>query len=224
MSGTRSLGVLGTLLALAACGTPSAKTVDFAKNGKLIGDLPFVTARPGDRAVFLAPVVDIRPARLAEREGGLPVVYGPDSAWDRPVPEMVGDLLARELAESQVFQAVLPTATPDAVVVVPQLASFHMGTVENVRGASTLAEFAVNLQVYGPVGSDGVRPLWFERLYGDRQITQAQLVPENMFFVASGAVARSVNKLLVSLDGTNVGRTGVPLQLGTATEASAAPR
>jgi hypothetical protein len=45
-----------------------------------------------------------------------------------------------------------------------------------------------------------------------------------MFFVASGAVARSVNKMLVSLDGTNVGRTGVPLQLGTATEASAAPR
>ncbi|MFM1872103.1 MAG: hypothetical protein RL398_1525 [Planctomycetota bacterium] len=214
MKSPRAVLFSALVAGLVACGTPSTKTVDFAKNPKILADQPFVTGRPGDRAVFLAPVADLRSNRMPTREGAFPVVYAPDAAWDRPIAEMVGEVLSRELGESGVFGGLLDRATPDAVVIQPQLVSFCMGTIENLQGARTVAEFAVNLKVYGPAGADGERPLWFERLYGDRQVTEPQLVPDNMFFVAGSTIARSVTKMMVSLDGTNVGRHGVPLHLG----------
>ncbi|MCA8967691.1 MAG: hypothetical protein KDC48_22610 [Planctomycetes bacterium] len=195
--------------------------VDLAHNPKICGDLPFVTRAPGDRAVFVAPVVDSRHGALPAHDRGFPISYGPDAAWDRPVPDMVGELFERELGESGLFSQVSSSATPEAVVIQPELVSFSMGTMENIQGARTFAEVALKLRVFGPEGAAGERPLWFERVYGDRQVTEPQIKPANMFLLAGSTTMRSLAKVFSALDGTNVGRSGVPLVLGEPSTPSA---
>lgn len=200
------------------------KVVDLARNPVICADLPFATPAPGDRAVFVAPVVDGRRGQLPTHERGFPIYYGPDTAWDRPVTEMVGEVLQRELTESGLFAQLSTTASPQTIVIVPELTSFSMGAIESIHGARGFADVAVTLRVYGPEDAAGQRPLWLERVCSDRQVTQPQIKPANMFMLAGGATARSLAKALSLLDGSNVGRSGVPLQLGVPAEASSPTR
>lgn len=207
---------------LAGC-TSTRHEVDLARNPMICGDLPFATRAPGDRAVFVAPVIDARRGERPAHDRGFPIYYGPDSAWDRPVADMVGELLERELAESGLFAVVSPTASPEAVVIQPELVKFLMGSMENIHGARGFAEVALKLRVFGPSDAAGKRPLWFERVYGERQVAEAQIKPANMFFLAGGVTLQSLAKMMSSLDGINVGRSGVPLVLGETSEVGQQP-
>ncbi len=190
------------------------REVDLARNPQICGDVPFVTRAPGDRGVFVAPVVDNRRGAQPAHDRGFPISYAPDAAWDRPVTDMVGELFERELGESGLFAQVSSTALPESVVIQPELVSFSMGTMENIHGARTFAEVGLKLRVFGPADAAGTRPLWFERVYGDRQVTEPQVIPDNVFLLAGSTTMRSLAKVMSSLDSTNIGRSGVPLVLG----------
>src|SRR5688572_29562753 len=102
------LAVAAMALLAAGCLTPNY-TADFATNDVFYVDVPFRTKAPGDRAVFLAPVVDARdPTGLPTQEKGFPIAYGGDDFWERPVPEMLGEVLARQLTDSALFPRLVP--------------------------------------------------------------------------------------------------------------------
>lgn len=203
--------------------TSVPQEVDLAHNPKICADVPFTTRAPGDRTVFVAPVVDNRHGARPAHDRGFPIYYGPDSAWDRPLTDMVGELLVRELGESQLFAQVSPVATPEAVVLQPELVAFTMGSMENIHGARTFAEVALKLRVFGPADATGARPLWFERTWGDRQVTEPLIKPANMFLIAGNSTARSLAKVMSGLDSTNVGRSGMPLALAEPAAKSEVP-
>lgn len=194
---------------LPACASSTVRAVDFAVNPRLRPALPFTSAAPGDRVVFLAPVRDQRTTNPAER--GQAIAYGTDEVWDRPVPLMVGETLASELAESRIFARVVDQAAPQAVVIQPTLVAFAMATKEQVQGASALAEFRLELRVYGPCDAQGQRPLWWQEQFADRTVTEPALQPPNLFVLAGHTVVRGIGKALTGLDGSNVSRSGVPI-------------
>ena len=70
--------------------------------------------------VFVAPVRDERSgAMLPPHEGGCPIRYGTDEVWERPVVQMLSEVLQRQLADSELFPQVVEHADPAALVVVP---------------------------------------------------------------------------------------------------------
>jgi hypothetical protein len=57
--------------------------------------------------VCVLPVVDTRDAAtLPPAERGLPIRYGNDDFWERPVPEMLGEVLVRQLQDGALFTQV----------------------------------------------------------------------------------------------------------------------
>jgi uncharacterized lipoprotein YmbA len=209
-------------LVLTACTSPS-HVADFAANDVLYVDVPFVTKAPGDRAVFVAPVADARDGRaLPSHEKGFPIQYAGDEFWERPVTEMLGDVLARQLAASALFTAVSPHASADALVLKPSLVTFVGGANEAVSGARTFAEVALKVQVLGPAAADGKRSVLHEKVYGNRQTSALALKPVSPYRLYGPALQQTVAKLLAGLDGSNVARSNVPMDVGDApAEASA---
>lgn len=212
-----ALGALGA----AGCSVPGGPA-DFANNCELYSDVPFQTKAPGDRNVFVAPVVDARTGEgLPTSDRGFPIHYGDDAVWDRPVVEMVGEVLQRQLASSRLFPEVAPAASPESLVIVPTLVSFLAGAAESVGGSSSFAEVGLRLQVYGPAGSDGKRTLLHDQVYGNRQATGAAMTPPSPYRLACRAMQISMAKALAGLDGSNVGRSNVPIGDATPVPASA---
>jgi hypothetical protein len=199
-------------LVLTACASPS-HVADFASNDVLYVDVPFVTKAPGDRAVFVAPVADARDGRgLPSHEKGFPIQYAGDEFWERPVPEMLGDVLSRQLAASALFTAVSPHAAPEALVLKPSLVTFVGGANEAVSGARTFAEVALRVELH-------------ERVYGNRQTSALSLKPVSPYRLYGPALQQTVAKLLAGLDGSNVARSNVPMDVAappTPAEATAA--
>jgi hypothetical protein len=199
------------LLALAAC-TTTNQVADLANNEVLYRDVPFATKAPGDRAVFVAPVVDARDGRaLPAHDKGFPIQYVGDDFWERPVPQMLGDVLSRQLAASGLFTTVASQASPDALVLKPSLVTFVGGAHEAISGSRTFAEVAMRVQVLGPTGSDGKRAVLHEQVYGHRQASPLALKPVSPYRLYGPALQQAVAKLLAGLDGSNVARTHVPL-------------
>jgi hypothetical protein len=211
-------------LALAAACSTTNRTADLAKNDLLYMDVPFVTKAPGDRPVFVAPVADARePGKLPTVDRGFPIVYGGDDFWERPVPEMVGDVLQRQLEQSQLFAAVQPQVAPDGLVLKPTLLSFTTGMVEGMSGQRSLAEFSLRVQVYGPVAADGKRALLHEQIYLSQQTSPQELNPTSPYRLIGRAAQASIGKLMVQLDGSNIARSDVPADPAQPAEASAVP-
>lgn len=211
--------LLFTLLAV-ACSTPDTR-LDLAHNDRLYVDAAFHARSPGDCEVFVAPVVDARdPSKLPGRDGqGFPMQYGADAIWERPVPEMVGEVLEREIAASAVFAQVAHTATATTRIVQPRLVAFLIGAVERVEGAQAFAEVGIELQVLGPAGADGARPVLWKNTFGERQITPASMRPTSPYLLAGTALRSTMQKALVGLDASNVGRSHVPTAVDASTPA-----
>jgi hypothetical protein len=211
------------LFALAACQS-IGHVADFAVNELFYRDLEWRTKAPGDRAVCVLPVVDTRdPAALPTAERGLPIRYGSDDFWDRPVPEMLGEVLVRQLQDSALFTAVQEQATADALLVKPTLLRLANGAIEEMSGSRSFAEIALQLQVLGPAGADGKRVVLHEQTYGNRTITQNEINPTPSYLVLGRALRVTMQKVLTGLDGSNVARSTVPVEVGVPTEASALP-
>lgn len=212
--------VFGAALA-AGCSTAS-HVADLARNDELYHDVPFTTKAPGDRPAFVAPLVDARSQEpLPTQSRGFPITYGNDQVWERPVVEMVGEVLQRQLEASQLFPEVTAAAAPTTLVVVPSLVSFLSGAAEAIAGSSSFAEVGLRLQVFGPADGNGKRALLHDAVYGNRQATEAGLSPISPYRLLGRALQVSVGKALAGLDGSNVARSNVPLGVAVPVPASA---
>lgn len=199
------------LAVVAACAAPK-QVADFAANDNLCGELAFVSKLPGDRSVFVTPVVDERaPAVLPTGQDGYPILYDADGRWQRSPTEMMDELLRRELAASRIFAKEAASAKEADVVLVPSLVTFATGAMELDSGARALADVAVRVKAFGPVGQDGQRALLLDQVYADRATTEAALAPPSRFPLAGQVVRSSMLRMLQALDGSNVGRDGVPV-------------
>jgi hypothetical protein len=210
---------------LAACQAPR-QVADFARNDLFYRDTGFVTKAPGDRAAFVAPVVDARaPAELPTQDRGFPILYGGDELWDRPVGEMLAEVLQRELHASGLFAGTAERPRPDGLVVLPTLQTFTLGVVEGVTGGRSFAEVAFRLQVFGPAAGDGERPILHDKVYADKQTSDLALKPPSPYVLLGRALQRSLGRALTGLDGSNVARSHVPVvrQDGGAPAEAAAP-
>lgn len=204
------------LLAIAlfpACSTTN-DAVDLARNERLYADVPFTTKAPGDRPVFVAPVADARTAQdLPTQERGFPIAYGNDEVWERPVAEMVGEVLQRQFQQSGLFTAVLDAPRPDALVVKPSIVTFLAGAAESIAGSRSFAEVGVELQVFGPADAAGKRQLLLQAVYGNRQASDVSIKPVSPYRLIGRALQVSVGKVLTGLDGSNVSRSQVPIEV-----------
>jgi hypothetical protein len=77
--------------------------------------------------------------------------------------------------------------------------------------------------VLGPAGADGKRVVLHEQTYGNRTITQNEINPTPSYLVLGRALRVTMQKVLTGLDGSNVARSTVPVEVGVPTEASALP-
>jgi hypothetical protein len=214
------------VLVLAACASMN-RTPDFASNSIFYDDVPFKTKAPGDRAAFVTPVADARStAGLPAHERGFPITYCGDEFWERPIVEMLGDVLTRQFEDSGLFTAVTDRAAPEALVVRPHLVSWTSGAIEAMSGSSSFAEVAIRIQVFGPAAASGERPLWHDRVYHQRQSSDVALTPVSPYRLVGGVLRSTVAKVLAGLDGSNVGRSHVPFDAGaeSARPAEAATR
>lgn len=209
----RLLGLLLPLWFATACQTPN-DSADFASNDELYADVPYVTRSPGDRAVFVAPVVDQRSQRkqpLPTQHRGFPINYSDERVWERPVTVMVAEVLERQLRDSSLFAALEPTPSPQSLVVVPSLQSFHCGVAEAMAGSSAFAELAMRLQIYGPVGPDGRRALLLDESFADLRRSETMFEPITPYRLVGPALQNVMKQVLPTLDGSNVGRSSVPM-------------
>ena len=211
------------LLLATACGTTNY-AADLARNEVFYVDVPFVTKAPGDRAVFVLPVADARdPSKLPTGDRGFPIAYGGDDFWERAVTDMIAEVLQRQLQQSQLFAAVQSEASPQDLLLLPTLQAFTTARVEGMSGQRSLAEFSLKVQVFGPVGADGERPVWHDQTYLSQQTSPMQLNPTSPYRLIGIATQAAMAKLLRGLDGSNIARSDVPRAVNAPAEASAAP-
>lgn len=185
---------------------------DFAQNELFYADVSFATKAPGDRPVWVAPVIDARtPETLPTSERGFPIRYGGDEFWDRPVTTMLGEVLDRGFGNSQLFPAVQERASADALLVKPTLLAFTLGSTEAVAGSRSFAEIALRVQVLGPAAADGKRGLLHEQVYGHRVASEVGFKPVSPYLLVAPVLQTTMQKLLRGLDGSNVARSAVPI-------------
>jgi len=221
--------VLGLSLCAAMLGGCGAfdYTADFATNELFYADVPFRTKAPGDVAVFVTPIQDARDGTvLPLHERGFPIQYGTDDFWERPIADMVSDVLDRQLEDSDLFAEFVEQAGPDTVILKPTLVMFTVGAKEGMAGSMTFAEVGLRIEVLGPQAEDGERPLWHDHVYGNRQRTELQIKPVSPYRLIGRALQITMSNTLSGLDGSNVARSNVPVELpeNAAAEASAAKR
>lgn len=210
MASLRTALLFVSLAALPACHT--ASVADLAKNDTLYRFTTFVTKLPGDRAVFVAPVVEARSNEvLPAAQNGFPIAYDSDERWARQVTDMIDDVLRVELAQSRVFDAILAKPAADQLVLQPSLVGFSSGMMETDSGGRTLAEIGLRVQVFAPADADGKRAVLLDQIYGERQVSAPAMVPPSTYFLCGRALRITMQRLLAGLDGSNCGRTNVPL-------------
>ena len=205
--------VLAALLLPVGCSVLDY-SADFAENELFYADVPFRTKAPGDRPVFVTPIVDARvDTVLPVHEGGFPIAYGNDNFWERPVPEMFAEVLDRQLADSGLFPAVSEYATKDTLILKPTLVSFTTATMEQISGSRSVAEVGVRIEVLGPAGENGERPLWHDQVYGNRQLSERKVRPVSPYRLIGRALQLTMTNILGGLDGSNVARSHVPVEI-----------
>lgn len=209
MNRTPRRAFLLTLLAVPAC--QSAATADLAQNDSIYQATAYATRLPGDRTVFLAPLADERTAPVDAAAVDYPILYDADQRWERPVVDMVDEVLRREIEDSSVFAAVLAQPAAADVVLVPSLVAFATAAIEQESGGRALAEVGIRVRAYGAPGGDGARTLLLDQIFGDRTVTDIAFRTASRHVLAGTAVRATLLRLLQGLDSKNVGRNGMPV-------------
>ncbi|MCA8943889.1 MAG: hypothetical protein KDB80_15100, partial [Planctomycetes bacterium] len=150
---------------------------DLRKNPALYESTGYRARVMVDRAAFLAPLVDER-APIAEASGPYPRKYYDDAVWDRPMLEMVEEILADEIRDSGIFTLV-QRSQPDAetLVVTPYLRGVVYGEEEQPHGRRSLAEIELRLVVHGAGESVESRPVLFDRAFREVAQTPVSMLP-----------------------------------------------
>jgi len=188
------------LLLLPACNSTDY-TADLATNEALYVDVPYTTKVAGDRGVCVTPMADGRVAsNLPNNDRRFPITYTTDDFWERPVTAMVGDVMTRQFADSELFTEVCEQPEPNALVVKPR---------------RSFAEVAVRLQVFGPSGIGGKRELLLDQTYANKQSTPTELNPASPYKLIGRALQQTMSRALNGIDGSNVARSTVPIDTPT---------
>ncbi|MFN3240950.1 MAG: hypothetical protein ACE37K_05485 [Planctomycetota bacterium] len=222
----RGLSLVLFAALLSGCGAFDY-TADLATNELFYADVPFVTKAPGDVPVFVAPIKDERDGSvLPLHERGFPIQYGTDDFWERPVADMISEVLDRQLERSELFGGFVDQATPETIILKPSLVMFTVGAKEGMAGSLTFAEVGLRIEVLGPAAADGERPLWHDHVYGNRQRTELQVKPVSPYRLIGRALQITMSNAMSGLDGSNVARSNVPVEIvkPAAAEASADKR
>lgn len=133
---------------------------------------------------------------------------------------MVGEVLARQFAASGLFPQVLDALKPDALLVKPAIVTFLAGAAESIAGSRSFAEVGVELTVYGPADAAGKRQLLLQTVYANRQASEVGIKPISPYRLLGRALQVSVGKALVGLDGSNVSRSNVPIEVALSASAT----
>ncbi len=196
----------------AACA--SAPVPDLALNEELYVDTGYETKLPGDRTVFLAPLADVRAEAVKVLEAaaynGYPIAYDNDDRWQRPVAEMVDEIVRREIEASYVFTEVVTAPAKAQIVVVPKLTSFTTAGIEEVSGGRALADVGIQLLVFGPADAAGKRATLLDETFIDRKVSEASFRTVSRHVLAGVCLRTVVVKVLQALDAKNLGRDGMP--------------
>lgn len=213
MNATSAWLFLSSLMLLPACA--STPVPDLASNEELYVDTAYATKLPGDRSVFLAPLADSRAAAsrvLEAAYNGYPIAYDGDDRWDRPVAEMVDEVLRREVEASGIFTEVLTAPGKAQVVVVPEIVSFLTASIEEVTGGRAFADVGIRVQIYGPAAADGKRATLLDQVFVDRKVSEVSFRTVSRHVLAGACLRAVVVKVLQALDSKNVGRDGMPVE------------
>lgn len=204
-----------SLLAVTAASCSSFDyTADFSTNQLLFVDVDFRTKAPGDRQVFVTPLKDERGGTILPlHERGFPIRYGNDDFWERPVAEMLIEVLERHLTNSELFPALKSQAGCEDLILKPTLVMFTVGSKEAIAGSATFAEVGLRVQVFGPENEQGERPLWHDCAYGNRQMSEFAVKPVSPYRLIGRALQLTLSKTLAGLDSSNVGRSHVPVEI-----------
>ena len=65
----------------------------------------------------------------------------------------------------------------------------------------------------GPANETGERPLWHDCSYGNRQMSEFQVKPVSPYRLIGRALQLTMSNTLAGLDGSNVGRSHVPVEV-----------
>jgi hypothetical protein len=209
----RALLLTSVALMSTACGALNY-TADFSNNELFFADVQFRTKAPGDRTVFVSPLKDERDtSKLPMHERGFPIHYGNDDFWERPVAEMLTEVIERHLTNSELFPSVKTQADATDLIMKPTLVSFTVGAQEAMAGSATFAEVGLRIEVLGPANAAGERPLWHDCVYGNRQMSEYDIKPVSPYRLIGRALQLTMSKTLAGLDGSNVGRSNVPVEV-----------
>ena len=204
--------ILVGFLGLAFAGCQTSNGLDLGKNTELYSSPGYRSKLPGDRAVFVAPLRDERNANPPSEEGPYPIRYMSDRVWERPLAEMVNEILIEELNQSKVFREILSRPTSESLVLMPSLVQMRGGQQEMVEGARSLVVIAIRVQIHGPANENGDRALLLDQTYSDRQGSPVSFRPPTIVSLTGVSLRYTMANLVSGLDQSNVARSGVPLE------------
>ena len=204
-------GALLALCTLLGCGAPEVN--DLARNEKLFPPTRFTAKLPADLAAFVTPLVDARKAWVADASSsGYPATAMPEGIWARPMPEMVDEVLRRELGTCGVVKSVLQRAEAGALIVKPSLVTGAAAVQELPQGRRTIAEAGIRIVVLGRDDGNGKRATLHDQVYTQRLVSDVEMRPAPALGLLSRAMRTSLTTALAGLDQSNVARSGVPLE------------
>lgn len=191
---------------LAACA--SQPRMDLRANVQLYQPTGYRAKAPATMAVWVAPMVDER--QVPDDSAKYPTGYLIDGDWERPMPEMVHDILVDELRSTGVFKEVVDAPAPDVLIVRPTLRSCDGGLQEQPYGRRSLSRVALNIEVQGPE-RDGARPVWLDEPFADQQLSNTGFRPPSPRALLGLSLHLVMARMLATIDASGVGR-GEPVE------------
>jgi hypothetical protein len=190
---------------------------DLAHNETMFPQVSYKAKQPADRVAFVTPLVDGRKTWVADASSdaaSYPVKLMPESVWARPLPDMIDEILRRDLASSGVFAAIEAHAEAKGLIVRPTLVTGSAGVQEKPNGRRTIAETAIRIVVLGPDEGNGKRSTLHDRVYQSHLDSKVEMQPVPAVSLYANTLRSVVQQVLAGLDQSNVARSGVPLDTG----------
>lgn len=210
----RSRVAVIVLLGVCAAACVSPPEMDLGTNPELYVPTGYVSKLSADRRVFVVPTVDAREPRApVDASGPYTVNFYPDGRWHRAPAVMVDEVLRAELATSLVFASVELNARPEDCMMRVRLTGFDVGAESHVTGFRSFAAIRWALELHGPEGESGDRPLWLNRDFGGAQQSTISWVPPPAAVLMGMSLRQAAAEMLAALDQSNVGRSNIPLDI-----------
>ena len=206
MGGARVGVLLGSVFVFAACASPPRN--DLADNDKLYRWTGYRAKLSADRRVCVLPIVDERKPPVVDATSPYPVTFVSEGHWHRAVPEMIDELVRREVEDSGVFGEVVDEPRPDVCLLRVSIVSFEGGIQEVTTGRRTFATTRLLAIVEGPE-QDGQRPELLREELGQQMQSEVVMTPPSPLLLLGRCTRLDMHTLLSKIDQGNLGRSAV---------------